>query len=209
MGACVCGYTMSLNANRWTKQVDPESQQYPEFYILTGGPGVGKTSIMLGLEQLHGEHIVREAAMDVIRYHQARRIAEPWTLKDFQDQILKLQLAREGKAAQLEVKRVFIDRGIVDNVAYYEKANRPLSQNTVDALANLRYDNQYTKVFLVENFGECEGTVERREGLDESLDLERRQEDCYLRYGFSPIRIPPGKLEDRMQTILDHIERDR
>lgn len=209
MGACVCGYTMSLNQNKWTKQEDEGGHQYPEFYILTGGPGVGKTSIMLGLEQFHGEHIIREAAMDVIRYHQARQIEEPWTLKDFQDQILKLQLARECHAAQLQVKRVFIDRGIVDNVAYYEKANRPISAKTVEALANLRYDNQYTKVFLVENFGQCEGTIQRREGLDESLDLERRQEECYRRYGFSPIRIPPGKLEDRMQIILNHIERDR
>ena len=40
-------------------------------YVLSGGPGSGKSSILLGLEQL-GEYIVREAAEDYIKYKQAQ-----------------------------------------------------------------------------------------------------------------------------------------
>ena len=44
-------------------------------YILTGGPGSGKSSILLGLEQ-QGETIIREAAEDYIKHQQAQGILE-------------------------------------------------------------------------------------------------------------------------------------
>lgn len=39
-------------------------------YVLTGGPGAGKTSLLIYLEIL-GELTIREAAEDLIRYQQA------------------------------------------------------------------------------------------------------------------------------------------
>lgn len=45
-------------------------------YVITGGPGTGKSSIILALEK-KGEHIVHEAAEDFIKLQQARGIKEP------------------------------------------------------------------------------------------------------------------------------------
>lgn len=210
MGVCVCGCKL----NPETEDDDDDeaflldgASERPEFHILTGGPGVGKTSIICALEQIHGEHVVREAAMDVILFHQARRIHQPWTLSDFQDQILKLQNSREKRAAQLKAKRVFLDRGVIDVVAYYEKQNKPISPLTEDALQKLKNDNPYTTVFLIQNFGKCQGNDQRRESIAESLDLEHRQEKNYKKYGFNVVGIPPGKLEKRVQTIIDYVNR--
>ena len=59
-------------------------------YILTGGPGSGKSSILLELRS-RGNTIVREAAEDVIRLEQARGNTKPWELPEFQRKILELQ----------------------------------------------------------------------------------------------------------------------
>ena len=45
-------------------------------FVLTGGPGSGKSSIILELER-RGEYVVREAAEDVIRLEQAKGIKNP------------------------------------------------------------------------------------------------------------------------------------
>jgi len=90
-----------------------------EKIILTGAPGSGKSSILKELEYVYGERIIPEAAEDVIKYLQARGDPEPWKNSDFQDKILRLQIQRERQVENLE-GRVFIDRGILDGLAYYQ-----------------------------------------------------------------------------------------
>lgn len=45
-------------------------------YILSGGPGCGKSSVILYLERQH-KHIVHEAAESTIRAHQALGQPQP------------------------------------------------------------------------------------------------------------------------------------
>src|SRR5579872_7271143 len=59
-------------------------------YVITGGPGVGKTSIIHYLRD-HGYHVLGEAATDVIRHSLEKGIAKPWDKdykSDFNDEIL-------------------------------------------------------------------------------------------------------------------------
>ena len=46
-------------------------------FILPGAPGAGKTVLIRQLEW-EGQHVVEEAATDVIALQQAQGIAEPW-----------------------------------------------------------------------------------------------------------------------------------
>jgi len=85
-----------------------------KLYVLTGGPSAGKSSILLGLEYLRKETVVREAAEDVIKLHQSLGNPRPWELGDFQDRILQLQLQRENSLPNIE--RVFLDRGTLDGL---------------------------------------------------------------------------------------------
>ena len=76
-------------------------------YILTGGPGTGKSSLILALEQA-GYATIREAAEDYIRFRQAMGQPEPWTEEDFQALLRDLQphgygwLREAGVRAKLE-----------------------------------------------------------------------------------------------------------
>lgn len=170
-------------------------------YILTGGPGVGKSAIILALEQ-KGYKVIREAAEDWIKLQQARSIKEPWLEPDFQDQILKLQKTREYETRNAKNK-VFIDRGTLDGLAYYQKDGKEPSKMMKTEIQRLKKCKQYTKVFLIENLGSCETNGVRRENLDEALKLEMLQEQNYKQLGYEVIRIPSGTIEERVKLVLE------
>jgi predicted ATPase len=177
-------------------------------YILTGGPGSGKSSIIRALE-MQGEYTIDEAAEDYIRYRQAQGIAEPWKEGDFQEKILDLQVQREARTRGKEVTslynpvppRVFIDRGIHDGLAYAQP--RTETYRKIEEEARKR---QYEKIFLIENLGQTERTGVRREDQEQALELERKLEQIYESFGFKSIKIPAAPLQERVDTLLRNLE---
>jgi len=182
-------------------------------YILTGGPGSGKSSILLALEQ-RGEAIIREAAEDVIKLEQSRGNKEPWLdIKYLQNKILALQLKREALADKIAKNdRVFIDRGVIDGLAYCQIQDKIMTlymRDTIDDYKIIPFEkpksHQYTKIFLIENLGRCDKTDVRREELGEALKLEGLQEENYKRLGYEVVRIAPNPLELRVDYVLNSI----
>ncbi|MFH0977691.1 MAG: AAA family ATPase [Candidatus Woesearchaeota archaeon] len=167
-------------------------------FILMGGPGSGKSSIIMGLEQ-QGEYVIREAAEDVIRYHQALGKTEPWKHPDFQDWILALQLQRE-KNIPTGIERVFIDSGVHTGLAYYELQERVPSSKIQEAVAQAQYENP---VFLVKSLGQCVTNAVRREDLAEALRIEELHKINYLSFGYSLVEIKPNPLKTRIRDVLN------
>src|SRR3989344_724000 len=85
-------------------------------YVITGGPGVGKTTTLLELHKL-GHTVVPEAARQLITQEQQKEKGVlPWTnLFVFQQLVTKLQLELERSVGK---EMAFLDRGFVDNFAY-------------------------------------------------------------------------------------------
>lgn len=164
-------------------------------YVLTGGPGSGKSSIILALEQM-GEYVVREAAEDYIKYRQACGQKTPWVEEDFDQKIFELKIQRES-AIPKDVKRAFIDRGYLDGVAYISK-DASLAERMTEETKRVGY----TKVFLVENLGSIETNGVRKEGLEEALNLEKKQYENYTKMGFEVVKIKPGKLDERVAEVM-------
>jgi predicted ATPase len=169
-------------------------------YILTGGPGSGKSSIILALEQL-GEYTVREAAEDYIRLRQSQGITEPWKEEDFQKEILKLQLRRETRIP-LEAERVWLDRGIADGLIYERKGTETFREIETEAMKT-----KYEKVFLIESLKTYEKSVVRRESYEEATVLGEKLRETYEKLGYKIERIKPGTIEERLQQILKKIKK--
>lgn len=168
-------------------------------YVLTGGPGSGKSSILLRLERL-GYKIVRECAEDVIRYNQAKGNKQPWTeIQKFQDEILDLQNAREK---ELTNEPHFLDRGSLDGLAYYKLSNTEPSEKMKKELEQKR---DYDLIFLVKNLGGCETNEVRRENLDESLKIEQELKRIYEERGYRVEEIRGDSVEERVKEILKYI----
>jgi len=165
-------------------------------YVLTGGPGSGKSSILLALEET-GEYVIRESAEDVIKLQQSRGISCPWEYEDFQKRILDLQIKREKKIPY-GIERVFIDRGIPDGLAYANKGSE-IWKRIKKAIP------EYEKIFLIKNLGETENNKIRRENNKEAIKLEKSLEEIYKILGYEPVRVNPGKLNKRLEKIIKAI----
>jgi predicted ATPase len=112
--------------------------------VLTGGHGVGKSSLLLALEE-RGEHVVHEAARDVRLLAHARGIPFPEDQADFEARVLTRHLTREDTIPR-HARRVFLDRGAPDHLAYATLGRWPLTPAQVTACRTRRYDH----VILVE-----------------------------------------------------------
>lgn len=174
-------------------------------YVLTGAPSSGKSSILLALEKELNYLTVREAAEDIIKLYQAKGIKEPWKLEGFQDELLKLQIQREKIVENnKEYNEVFIDRGILDGLAYYQFDKKEPSNLMKKAVDQLK-EKPYTKIFLIERLGTYEKTEVRKESQQEAILLEKLQEQNYKSQGYEVIRIKPASLDERVKQILKNI----
>src|SRR5690554_4344702 len=87
-----------------------------ERFVLFGRHGAGKSSILLELER-RGEYVVFEAAPAVKRLAEAKgqRFADDH--ENFESTVLALHFQREAMVPA-EAKRVFVDRGAPDHLAF-------------------------------------------------------------------------------------------
>ena len=60
-------------------------------------------------------------------------------------------------------------------------------------------------IFLIEPLDFCKTTEVRRENLQEALALSEKIEHIYRNFGFNPIHIKTGPLEQRVEQILDEL----
>jgi predicted ATPase len=182
-------------------------------FVLTGGARSGKTAILLALEQM-GETIIREVAADLIELEQARGITEPWKHSDFQRRIFDWQIRREKEAENAynlfkktsdnsEVGRVFIDRGLIDGIAYCQ-LDKTFSIN-MDANKIMCQIKPYAGIFLVKNLQDPNDTKVRRETVEQALKIEQLQGDNYRACRYKPFEVPVGDVDSRARLILDQV----
>jgi len=177
-----------------------------KWVILTGGPGVGKTSLVDHFAR-HGYHVIHEAATDLIRERLAEKIEQPWNQDGFNMSVLQLLIHRQAAAEGATL--VFMDRSPIDVLTYSFLQNDRAHDQITDLVDHLIDEQPYHKtVFLIENLGDCEQNEVRPETLDEALRIESHIEDHYRRYNFEVIRIPRASIEERANLILQHLEFD-
>ncbi len=165
-------------------------------YVLTGGPGTGKSTLLRALVK-RGEYGIPEAAEDYIRRRQSGGAKEPWKEPDFQDMILELQVQRESDVPE-GLERVFVDRGIPDGLAYAQPGTKTYWRILEEA-AKVHYE----RVFIVEPLvRKTRQTEIRRENYEEASALGRKLEEIYEQLGYEIRRINQDTVEERVAIIL-------
>lgn len=175
--------------------------QTNNWYVVTGGPSVGKTTL---LRILHGKgnKIVPEAARIVIDKANLQGV-DVKTLradeKKFQYEVLVHKLKVEADLLKQAV--TFFDRGMHDTLAYLWLKDLPIDKNVWDAIEK----SNYKKVFLLEPLTKFEKDYARTETLDEALKLHKLLKKAYEDFGMKPVEVPVLPPIERAQWVIERL----
>jgi len=177
---------MTRGANNW--------------YVLTGGPSTGKTTLLAALGA-HGYVTAPEAARQVIDEGLAKGLTVAQIRRDeaaFQQAIfaLKMQLESQLSAAAL----TFLDRGMHDSLAYF----RYYSYKPTPEMDKAFHASRYRKVFLLEPLPVFDRDYARTETGDFASRIQTLLFEAYAEYGMEPVTVPPVSVEQRVQFILQN-----
>lgn len=168
-------------------------------YVLTGGPSVGKTTVIEILAS-RGYTVVPEAARMIIEEEMLKKsdALPSKNIGAFQKLVAQRQLDLENKT---KGEIVFYDRGIVDGYAYCKIGNAPVPQLILDN-AKERYDN----IFFLESLGLYIEDGIRSRAFEDAEKVHSGIKEAYYEFGYDPITVPVLSPEERVDFILGKIK---
>jgi predicted ATPase len=171
------------------------------WYVISGGPGTGKTTLIKLLEA-RGYATIPEMARHCID----EQLALGKTMQDigqnqlaFQQEIVEHQLTAERNAPKDRV--TFFDRGIPDSLAYYRYNHLPEDEVIQRALAGC----SYKKVFLLDPLP-LVSDYARQETERQQRELCALIQDVYMHLPFPIVHVPVLPVDERVAFILKHVE---
>jgi len=180
------------------------------FYIITGGPGVGKTTL---LEELKSRkyNIIPEIARELIKEQQKDNgKALPWKNKNLYKEIMfdrSISSFEETENNTNKEKPIFFDRGFLDTICYAELIESEISERMKSYAKNWRYNKS---VFLLPPWQEIyETDNERKQDWKEAVLTFEKMSETYKSYDYRIIEIPKKSVSERADFILEFIEQNR
>ena len=174
------------------------------FFVVTGGPGSGKSSLVDALQQRGNARSV-EAGRAIIQDQRAiGGRALPWV-----DPILfaELMLAwemRSYRIAQDQAARVFFDRGVPDVVGYLRLMRLPVPEHMLKAAGTFRYNR---RVFIAPPWPEIfSEDRERKQDFDEAVRTYEAMVTTYTELGYELVEIPRVSVLDRANFVLNSLD---
>jgi len=172
-----------------------------KWYVITGGPSSGKTTVLKELEKM-GYIVYPEAARVFID----KEMAKGKSLKEirgdeaeFQRKVLKIKVEVEKTAPKDKI--VFFDRAIPDSIAYYQICG-------LDPKEVLKFcqPRKYKKIFFLEQlpFDQDYARIEDGETIKK---LNKLLKESYENLGYEVIKIPAMSVQERVKKILNEIKK--
>ncbi|HMH21368.1 MAG TPA: AAA family ATPase [Puia sp.] len=171
-------------------------------YVITGGPGAGKTSLLAALGALRYA-CSEEASRQLIMEEAAKGSGcLPWTnLTCFAEKALVRMVASWHDAAEQAV--TFFDRGIPDINAYLTVAGLPVSANQEEALRRYPYART---VFLLTPWREIYVQDEARwQTFEEAETIGHQLANVYSKSGYEIVELPKCPVDQRVDFIIKRI----
>jgi len=173
-----------------------------QIYVITGGPGFGKTSLIEELRQA-GYHCSGEFARDLILSQQeSGGEILPWkNAKLFQQNILEKRIAffdsiHDGSFA-------FADRGIPDQLAFARYRGFDTPEVLIECAEKYRYAPQ---VFVTPPWPEIftNDTI-RTETFEEALRIHELIVKTYVDLNYQIIELPLLPVKQRINYLLQNL----
>ena len=176
----------------------------PNLFVITGGPGVGKTTLLRELER-RGYCCVPEVARAIIRQQVASGgEALPWA-----DTARYTELMLQGSievydANKSATRPTFFDRGILDVLCYVRLIRLDKTAEIEAACEKYRYNKM---VFIAPPWREIYSTDdERKQSFDEAVRTHEVMLEAYRRYGYRLVELPRVSAEERAEFVAARVQ---
>jgi predicted ATPase len=176
----------------------------PNLYVVTGGPGAGKTTVLDELQR-RGFPCVPEVARQIIHEQvQTAGTALPWSDTA---RYAKLMLERsilsfreQSPASQI----TFCDRGIPDTLCYL----RLIGDDDTDAVAASMACRYAHKVFLAPPWRAIYTTdTDRKQSFEQAVRTCDLMAKVYEECGYEIVQLPLVSPAERADFILGHVQK--
>lgn len=174
------------------------------WYIITGAPSTGKTTLLRELAK-RGHLVLPEMARTIID----ERIASGENIefiradeRIFQEQVASRKAALE--ASLDKQTRTFLDRGMHDTLAYMNAHNFEATRT----LEELLLQSSYRKVFILEPLSDFTDDYARNEDAHTRSRLQELLIVAYTKYGMEPVKVPEMSVAQRADFVLNIVEED-
>ncbi|SFW74535.1 Predicted ATPase [Sinomicrobium oceani] len=171
--------------------------------IITGGPGMGKTSV---LEQLSimGYHSVEETGRSIIQKElktDGNRL--PWLDKEGFAMAMFQQSLKDFQNVSEKSGLTFFDRGIPDVIGYLKLCNISIPETMWQAAEEKRY---YPKVFITPPWKSIYvNDAERKQTFEEAVATYHIMKETYSFLGYELVELPKTTVLKRAKFILNYL----
>ena len=175
----------------------------PNLFVITGGPGAGKTTVLLGLEK-HGFSHAPEVARQIIQ-EQVRNngTALPWADRKLYTELMLSRSIASYKAHIPAQKPMFSDRGIPDTLSYARLIGLADKRAIRTACEQYRYAS---RVFVAPPWREIyETDSERKQDFAEAQRTYAELVSTYQECGYETIELPKSSPAERAAFILNQL----
>jgi predicted ATPase len=170
------------------------------FYVITGGPGGGKTSLLECLASKKYAYIP-ETAREIIKERLTQGLSPRPDAKTFAEEIFAKDWANFISNSDSSI--LFFDRSFMDSACLLFDADADAYDKIRDVHLNNRYNNT---VFIAPPWREIYRTdAERDQSFDEAIRVYQRLENWYLEHGYDIVILPKDTVETRATFILDRV----
>lgn len=169
------------------------------FYIITGGPGGGKTTL-LNVLALKGYRYIGDTARDLIRQRLAKDLPPRPDPASFARQIFFQDFENYLSNANT-TSLLFFDRSFMDSANLLYNADF----STYRKIKNTHLINRYNqKVFITPPWKEiyCNDS-ERDQTFEQAIEVHARVCSWYTQHDYEIITIPNDTIENRANFVLD------
>jgi predicted ATPase len=168
-------------------------------YVITGGPGFGKTVL---IEKLHERGY--QVGGEFVRSFILQKSAEGGTSLPWKDSVGFEKLIMEKRIdflKSVDVKSIaFSDRGLPDQAAFSWYKEKDLSLQLIKAIELNRYEK---KVFLTPPWYQIYRNDQiRTESFEEAKRIHKYIIKAYLNYGYELVDLPLISSDERVELIL-------